>query len=70
MKLFLALFLTAIVACASATNFTIDGETYDLSEIEIELNLFDKLHEIEEKLKGFIAKYGPKALNFIKCMVS
>ncbi len=70
MKLFLALFLTAIVACASATSFTIEGETYDLSEIEIELNFFDKLREIEHKLKDFIVKYGTKAWHFIKCMVS
>jgi len=47
-----------------------DGELYedvdfmqDLEEIQNQLNVFDKL-------KDFISKYGPKAVEFIKCMVS
>jgi hypothetical protein len=46
----------------------------DLEEIQNQLNIFDKLKEklknVEHKLKDFISKYGPKAVEFIKCMVS
>jgi len=67
MKFFLALFLgICLVAATAASTVTIDGEVYDLEIIE--LNFFEKLHEIEQKLKDFIVKYGKQAWSFIRCM--
>ena len=69
MKLYLALLLTVTFSMVASYEEDLTAQLSQFETAEQADKFLVNIHEVEEKLKDFIHKYGPQAWNFIHCMV-